>query len=98
LRESMYYAVYDISNDRTRLQTIQTLKDAGLVRIQKSVFCGRLSVQQKKNLVENLKLIAGESESIYLILACHRCFGRVTIIGEGFDKEYIANEKLGEVI
>ena len=98
MKENMYYAVYDISSDRTRLQTIQTLKDAGLVRIQKSVFCGRLSAQQKKNLVENLKLIAGESESIYLILACHHCFGRVTIIGQGFDKEYVADEKLGEVI
>jgi len=98
LKENMYYAVYDISNDRTRLQTIQTLKDAGLTRIQKSVFCGRLSVQQKKNLVENLKLIAGESESIYLILACRHCFGKVTIIGQGFDKEYVADEKLVEVI
>jgi len=98
LKENMYYAVYDISNDKTRLQTTQTLKDAGFVRIQKSVFCGSLSSQQKKNLVESLKRIAGESESIYLILACKHCFGKVTIIGQGFDMEYVSNEKAIEVL
>jgi len=98
LRENMYYAVYDISNDKTRLQTTQTLKDAGFVRIQKSVFCGSLSSQQKKNLVESLKQIAGGSESIYLILACKHCFGKVTIIGQGFDMEYVSNEKAIEVL
>jgi len=94
----MYYAVYDISNDKTRMQTIQILKNAGFTRIQKSVFCGSLSSQQKKNLVENLKQAAGKSESIYLILTCKHCFGKITIIGQGFDMEYVSNEKAIEVI
>ena len=88
----MYYAVYDISDDKTRLRVVQALKDIGFVRIQKSVFCGSLSSQQKKDLVEKLKRIAGDDESIYLILACQACFGRVTIIGQGFDKEYVSND------
>lgn len=88
----MYYAVYDISDDKTRLRIAQALKDIGFVRIQKSVFCGSLSSQQKKDLVEKLKRIAGEDESIYLILACQTCFGKVTIIGQGFDKEYVSND------
>jgi CRISPR-associated protein Cas2 len=87
----MYYAVYDISDDKTRSRVVQALKDIGFVRIQKSVFCGSLSSQQKKDLVESLKRIAGEDESIYLILACQTCFGKVTIIGQGFDKEYVSN-------
>lgn len=41
--------------------------------------------------MEKLKRIAGDDESIYLILACQKCFGRVTIIGQGFDKEYVSN-------
>ena len=88
----MYYAVYDISDDKTRSRVVQALKDIGFVRIQKSVFCGSLSSQQKKDLVEKLKRIAGEDESIYLILACQTCFGKVTIIGQGFDKEYVSND------
>jgi len=87
----MYYAVYDISDNRTRTRTIQALKNIGFVRIQESVFCGSLSSQQKKDLIETLKKITGENESVYLILACQKCFGKVTIIGYGFDKEYVAN-------
>lgn len=98
MRENMYYAVYDISNDKTRMQTIQTLKNAGFVRIQESVFCGSLSSQQKKNLVESLKRLAGRSESIYLILTCKHCFGKITIVGQGFDMEYVSNEKAIEVV
>jgi CRISPR-associated protein Cas2 len=87
----MYYAVYDISDNKTRIRTIQALKNIGFVRIQESVFCGSLSSQQKKDLAENLKKITGENESVYLILTCRKCFGKVTIIGHGFDKEYVAN-------
>jgi CRISPR-associated protein Cas2 len=88
----MYYAVYDISDNKTRTHTIQALKNMGFVRIQKSVFCGSLSSQQKKDLIENLKQITEENESVYLILACQACFGKVTIIGHGFDKEYVTND------
>ena len=72
MKKNMYYAVYDISDDKTRSRIVQALKDIGFVRIQKSVFCGSLSSQQKKDLVEKLKRIAGEDESIYLILACQK--------------------------
>jgi len=92
VKKNMYYAVYDISGNNTRTRAVQALKDVGFIRIQKSVFCGSLSSQQKKDLIENLKRITGENESVYLILACQKCFGKVTIIGHGFDKEYVAND------
>lgn len=98
MKENMYYAVYDVSDNKTRLRVIQALKDVGFVRIQKSVFCGSLSSQPRKDLIERLKRVAGEDESIYLILACHNCFGKVTIIGKGFDKEYVSGEKPVEVL
>jgi CRISPR-associated endonuclease Cas2 len=88
----MYYAVYDISDNQTRSRTIQALKNVGFVRIQKSVFCGSLASQQKKDLIEDLKRITMENESVYLILACQKCFGKVSIIGHGFNKEYVAND------
>ncbi|NLB76358.1 MAG: CRISPR-associated endonuclease Cas2 [Crenarchaeota archaeon] len=92
MKKSMYYAVYDISDNQTRSRTIQALKNVGFVRIQKSVFCGSLASQQKKDLIEDLKRITMENESVYLILACQKCFGKVSIIGHGFNKEYVAND------
>jgi CRISPR-associated protein Cas2 len=91
MKTNMYYAVYDISDNKTRTHTIQALKDIGFVRIQESVFCGSLSSQQKKDLTEKLKKITKESESVYLILTCQKCYGKISIIGHGFDKEYVAN-------
>jgi CRISPR-associated protein Cas2 len=92
LKKHMYYAVYDVSDNQTRTRVAQALKDAGFIRVQKSVFCGSLSSQQKKDLVEKLKRIAASSDSVYLILTCHKCFGKVTIIGQGFDRDYVAGE------
>ena len=92
MKKSMYYAVYDISDNQTRSRTIQALKNVGFVRKQKSVFCGSLASQQKKDLIEDLKRITMENESVYLILACQKCFGKVSIIGHGFNKEYVAND------
>ena len=45
-----------------------------------------------------MKRVAGRSESIYLILTCKHCFGKITIVGQGFDMEYVSNEKAIEVV
>ena len=61
--------------------------------VYRKVFsAGLYLLSRKKDLIENLKRITGENESVYLILACQKCFGKVTIIGRGFDKEYVAND------
>lgn len=93
----MYYVAYDVSDDDIRSGLIQILKDAGFTRIQKSVFCGKISQQQKKDIVEKVKQVITDDDSFYMFLACQHCFGKVTIIGKGFDKEYVSNEKAAEV-
>lgn len=94
----MYYAVYDVRDDSTRTAVIHILKNAGFVRIQKSVFCGKISGQQRKDLIETVKATVQESDSFYLILACNQCFGKIQIVGKGFDKEYVADEKPSVVL
>lgn len=90
----MYYAVYDISNDRTRQRIVQTLKDAGFTRIQNSVFCGNLSSQQRKDFIEKTReVLVFDKDSLYLILTCNVCFGRVLMVGKGFDKEYVSDKR-----
>jgi CRISPR-associated endonuclease Cas2 len=94
----MYYAVYDITDNNTRTSVIHILKNHGFVRIQKSVFCGNVANQQKKDLIETIKLVLPKNDSFYLMLSCNRCFGRIVIVGKGFDKEYVADKKSGIVL
>lgn len=98
MKKNMYYAVYDVTDDSTRTAVIHILKNAGFVRIQKSVFCGNISGQQRKDLIETVKATVQESDSFYLILTCNQCFGKIQIVGKGFDKEYVSDEKPSMVL
>ncbi|RNJ73489.1 MAG: CRISPR-associated endonuclease Cas2 [Thaumarchaeota archaeon S14] len=95
---TMHYAVYDISDDPTRTSVADALKNSGFVRVQKSVFCGTLSGQSKKDLLERVRLILarpdGEdgADSFYLIMTCAACYGNIETIGEAFDPEYASGE------
>ena len=94
IKQVMYYAVYDITENVTRDSVIHVLKDTGMVRIQKSVFCGMLSGQQKKDLIEKVKMtISQDDDSFYLIMSCNQCFGRITTLGKDFDMEYVSDRK-----
>lgn len=94
----MYYAIYDITDNSTRSSVIHILKNQGFTRIQKSVFCGSLSGQNKKDIIESIKIIVSEDDSFYLILTCNQCFGKIKIIGKGFDKEYVSDKKSAVVL
>jgi len=97
--ELSYYAVYDVSENVIRSSITRILKDAGLVRVQKSAFCGTLSGQGKKDLLERIKFVMKDDEdSFYLIVTCNRCFGKISIVGKGFDFEYVRGKKAGMVI
>lgn len=93
MKKNMYYGVYDISDNNTRESVIQILKNHGFIRIQKSVFCGNLVNQQKKDLLVEIKSMLDETDSFYLLLSCEQCFGKVVILGKGFDKEYVSGNK-----
>lgn len=91
---TMYYSTYDITNNGIRETVIQILKDAGLVRIQKSVFCGNVSNQQKKDLIEKIKsTINQEEDSFYLMVSCNQCFGKIITIGQDFDTQYVQGKR-----
>jgi CRISPR-associated protein Cas2 len=94
-----YYAIYDVTENSIRSHIVRILKDAGFVRVQKSAFCGTLSGQEKKDLLERIKLvIKDENDSFYLILTCNKCFGKINIVGKGFDSEYVTGKKAAMVI
>lgn len=87
-----YYGIYDISDNGIRNNVIRILKDLGFIRIQESVFCGLLSTQQKKDLIENIKkIILKNTDSFLLVLSCKQCFGKVISLGKTMDLEWIVN-------
>lgn len=91
---TMYYATYDITDNGIRESVIHILKDGGMIRIQKSVFCGNISNQQKKDLTEKIKqTIDHETDSFYLIMSCNQCFGKMITIGNSFDAQYARGER-----
>ena len=91
---TMYYSTYDITDNGTRESVIQILKDAGLIRIQKSVFCGNISTQQKKDIIERIKqVIDQENDSFYLMMSCNQCFGKMITIGRDFDVQYAQGKR-----
>jgi len=99
MKKNMYYAVYDITDNSTRSSVIHILKNQGFSRIQKSVFCGSLSGQNKKDLIESIKMVIDvDNDSFYLILTCNQCFGKIKIIGKGFDEEYVSDKKSAVVL
>lgn len=92
--KSIYYAVYDITENDRRDAIIHILKDAGFIRIQKSVFCGKIASQQKKDLIERAKQVLDmDEDSFYLILSCNQCFGKITLLGKNFDVQYASDER-----
>jgi CRISPR-associated protein Cas2 len=94
-----YYGIYDISNNGIRNNVIQILKDRGFIRIQESVFCGSLSTQQKKDLIEDVKkIIVKDTDSFLLLLSCKQCFGQVVSLGKTMDLEWIVNNDESIVI
>src|SRR5919106_1773822 len=99
MKSSLYYAIYDVSDNSSRSRLIRILRDAGFIRVQKSAFCGTLSGQEKKDLIECVKLVLkDDNDSFYLIVTCSQCFGKISVVGKGFDSEYVRGRKSAMVI
>lgn len=75
--------IYDITDNKIRERIAIACKEAGLTRIQKSAFLGRLNSQQRKNLKNKLKRILGKNKgNIQIFLICNADMKLREIIGE----------------
>jgi CRISPR-associated protein Cas2 len=93
------WVVYDISDDRTRTRVARRCLDFGLYRVQKSVFLGDV----EGNRVEEILLFSREllnlqTDSVYIFPMCREDFEKVRIVGQGFDRQLVADEVLTQVI
>jgi CRISPR-associated protein Cas2 len=92
------WVIYDIAEDRTRTRVARRCLDFGLYRVQKSVFLGDLPPNRVEEvLLFSRDLLDAATDSVYVFPMCREDFERVRIVGQGFDKELVADEVLTKV-
>ncbi len=89
----LVWVVYDIQKDRTRNKVAKACLEAGIYRVQKSVFLGELNSNQVDELGLRIgKLIDEKKDSVYIFPMCKDDFSKVKLLGQAFDKELVADE------
>jgi len=93
----LVWIIYDISEDKPRNKVAKTCKQYGLIRVQKSVFLGKLEKNRFDELAEAcLDLIDEETDSVYLFPFCQEDFRAIKVMGQGFDKKLVNDEMLAQ--
>jgi CRISPR-associated protein Cas2 len=91
------WIIYDIAENKPRSKVAKACKQAGLIRVQKSVFLGRLESSRFDELGEICRdLIDEETDSVYLFPFCQEDFRRIKVLGQGFDKKLVNDEILSQ--
>lgn len=93
------WIIYDIAKDRTRRKVAKAILGKGLYRVQKSVYLGDIdSNRLDEILLESAELMDDETDSVYAFPMCEDDFRKVRILGQGFEKELVADELLTKVL
>jgi len=78
----MYVVIaYDIQDAHQRYCISQALLDAGLTRVQKSVFEGAISARQFQSLQKRLNKLIDRLDSIRYYLICDNCRSKTIVQG-----------------
>ncbi len=93
----LVWLIYDIVEDKQRIKVAKECKKSGLIRVQKSVFLGKLESNRFDELSEKcLDLIDEETDSVYLFPFCQEDFRNIKVLGQGFDKKLVNDEVLAK--
>lgn len=92
------WVLYDIvstpEGNRRRQKIIKQIQKFGLMRVQKSVFCGELNTNRLDELIIFSKNLIEETvDSVYIFPICEKDYNSVVLLGKGFDKDLVANRK-----
>ena len=93
------WVIYDITKDKTRTKIARRCLDFGLYRVQKSVFLGDVPANRVEEiLLFSRELLNLETDAVYVFPMCREDCDKVKIVGQGFDRELVADEVLTKVI
>ena len=87
------WVLYDIEKDKVRTKVAKLCKQAGLYRVQFSVFLGSIENNQKDSLeLQIAELIDEETDSIYIFPMSKSELKATVLLGKAFDKKLITDE------
>jgi len=91
--EQLVWVIYDISDDKVRRKVVKVTEEAGLYRVQKSVFLGTIERNPLDELVLQVsKLIDEDTDSVYIFPMCEADFKKVILKGQAVDKKLVSDE------
>ncbi|MGC9354291.1 MAG: CRISPR-associated endonuclease Cas2 [Mariniphaga sp.] len=87
------WVIYDIQKTKPRTKIAKACQQAGLYRVQKSVFLGSLDENRKDTLqLQVEELIDPENDSVYIFPMSKNELRESALLGQAFDKKLITDE------
>lgn len=87
------WVLYDIQNDKARTKVAKVCKQAGLYRVQFSVFLGTVDKNMKDSLQLQIEeLINEETDSVYIFPMSKNELQETVLLGQAFDKKMVSDE------
>ncbi|MCB0557217.1 MAG: CRISPR-associated endonuclease Cas2 [Phaeodactylibacter sp.] len=87
------WVLYDIENDRARTKAAKCCKQAGLYRVQLSVFLGEISTTGKDALQLQLEeLINPDKDKAYIFSMSRDELRQTALLGQAFDKKLVSGQ------
>lgn len=85
--------MYDIKKDRIRNKIAKSCEQAGIYRVQYSVFLGDMNNAQRKELrIKIEELMNKKDDSVYIFPMCKEDFKSCVLLGQAFDKDLVTDE------
>ncbi|MCF7859690.1 MAG: CRISPR-associated endonuclease Cas2 [Candidatus Cloacimonetes bacterium] len=87
------WVMYDIPKNKVRTKVAKACKEAGIYRVQYSVFLGDLDKAQRRELRTKIEELIDENvDSVYIFPMCSDDFKQCVLLGQAFDKDLITDE------
>lgn len=87
------WVLYDIQDNKARARVAKYCKQAGLYRVQKSVFLGTLTAHEKDELELKVRgQIDEEVDSVYIFPMSRNELQQTSLLGQAFDKKMVTDE------
>ena len=87
------WVLYDIKNDKARTKVAKVCKQAGLYRVQYSVFLGTLETNEKDSLELQIEELIDEScDSVYIFPMSKNELQQTSLMGQAFDKKLVTDQ------
>ena len=87
------WVMYDIVGDRSRNKVAKACKQAGLYRVQFSVFLGKMTADDKDSLSLYIEGLINEKEdSVYIFPMSKDELQQTDLLGLAFDKKFVTDE------